>query len=94
LGSLRAKKQKKFFDRTDLALLVTAQGEWTPFEDSILKELESRRISFCRCQYKDDLPIETSSRIPRGLYQCFFLGTHGILELKRAILDILPKILG
>ncbi len=91
LGSLRVEKTKKIFDRTDLALLVTAQGEWTPFEDSLLKELESRRIPFVVVNNKDDLPIETSSRIPRDYINVSSLERHGILELKRAILDILPK---
>lgn len=44
LGKMRIEKTKKIFDRTDLALIVAAEGKWTDFEMEIIDELNNRQV--------------------------------------------------
>ena len=44
LGSLRVAKTRQVIERTDLALLIVEAGEWTNFEDSLLKELSAQDV--------------------------------------------------
>jgi [FeFe] hydrogenase H-cluster maturation GTPase HydF len=55
LGSLRVAKTRQVIERTDLALLIVEAGEWTNFEDSLLKELSSQNVPTVIVFNKSDL---------------------------------------
>jgi hypothetical protein len=42
LGELRVKRTTEVFDRIDLGLIVAA-GEWGPFEDALVREMQARQ---------------------------------------------------
>jgi len=42
LGALRIARTQAIFDRTDLGVIVTADGEWGPFEADLLETLQGR----------------------------------------------------
>ncbi len=44
LGELRMQKTRQVFDRTDLGLVIAAEGRWGEFEEGILRELRERKI--------------------------------------------------
>ena len=45
LGDLRVERTKQAFDRTDIGLIVSAQGNWSDYEEEILNELTRRNVS-------------------------------------------------
>ena len=55
LGELRIQKTQQFFDRTDIAIIVTEAGIWTEFEESLYKEFKSRNIPIIVVFNKSDL---------------------------------------
>lgn len=59
LGAERIARTKKALAGTDVAVLVAASNEWTPFEDSILDECESRKIPVIIAVTKTDLSAPT-----------------------------------
>lgn len=44
LGDLRVERTRQTFDRTDIALIVSAKGEWADEEEKILSELKRRNV--------------------------------------------------
>lgn len=55
LGAQRIQATRKVFERTELALLVAAAGEWTPFEEELLAELTALEIPVLVVFNKADL---------------------------------------
>ncbi|MBN2131978.1 MAG: [FeFe] hydrogenase H-cluster maturation GTPase HydF, partial [Sedimentisphaerales bacterium] len=55
LGEQRVKKTRQVFDRTDVGIIVTAQGQWGPFEQGILDELRGRQTPVIAAFNKADL---------------------------------------
>ncbi len=55
LGSLRVKKTKKIFDRSDIILLLVEAGTWSPYEEEILSEAKLRKIPVIPVVNKTDL---------------------------------------
>ena len=53
LGQMRIEKTRKLFDRTELAIIVAAAGEWTDFEQSLVDEFSRRNtpivVVFNKC---------------------------------------------
>src|SRR5512138_3369740 len=45
LGAQRVAKTRRVFDRTDLAMLVVAAGDWSEFEETLLAEFQHRRVA-------------------------------------------------
>ncbi len=43
LGEQRVQRTQQVFDRTDVGVLVTESGTWSPFEDAIVAELQRRK---------------------------------------------------
>ena len=55
LGEQRVNKTRQVIDRTDVALVIAAQEEWSSFEQKILKELTQRDIPTIVVFNKSDL---------------------------------------
>jgi len=55
LGEKRVAKTRQVFDRTDLGVLVVDAGQWGPFEEMILRELQQRDIPAVAVFNKSDL---------------------------------------
>jgi len=55
LGEKRIAKTIKVFDRTDLAVVVSDNGEWGSFEKKLFEELSSRKVPIIAVFNKSDL---------------------------------------
>ena len=55
LGEERANRARLVFDRTELAILVLGENEWTPFEDEIREEFARRNVPVLVVFNKTDL---------------------------------------
>ncbi|MCL2330569.1 MAG: GTP-binding protein, partial [Phycisphaerae bacterium] len=100
VGELRIAKTQQAFDRTDLGIIVTEPGGWGPFEDSILHELQLRKIPLIVAINKIDttnanaiengnyLSQLASAKIP--VVRMSALHGQGIAELRQALLDQTP----
>jgi len=96
LGAQRVERTRRVFDRTDLGVLVAEPRGWGPFEESILQELQSRRVPVVVVFNKIDTgpPEETlrQSLAGRGLavVQTCATAGEGVLDLRQALLDRAP----
>lgn len=103
LGTQRVAKTKQVLERSDLALLVTDQENWSASEEELYQELLSRKIPTVIVFNKSDLkaPSETllhqlkqknsSNDTP---FVCVTISTKtkdGINELSQALLSIAPE---
>lgn len=57
LGELRAAKTRAVLDRTDLAVLVCNQGDWSDFEERLVEELNSRQTPVIVVSNQSDLGV-------------------------------------
>ncbi|MFA6187481.1 MAG: [FeFe] hydrogenase H-cluster maturation GTPase HydF [Phycisphaerae bacterium] len=55
LGQERVARTKKIFDRTDVAVIVSAEGQWEKFEKALLEEFKKRKIPVIAVFNKADL---------------------------------------
>jgi len=55
LGQERVARTKKIFDRTDVAVIVSEQGQWDKFEKALLEEFKKRKIPIIAVFNKADL---------------------------------------
>src|SRR3989339_234700 len=55
LGNMRVEKTFKVFDRTDVAILVIEPDIWGEYEDTIVREFNTRKIPFIITINKIDL---------------------------------------
>jgi len=96
LGEMRIAKTRRVFDRTNLAIIVGASGEWGPFEESLLEEFSELKVPTVIVFNKAD-QSQASGQIltlleRRGLKVVHTIATEGlgISELRQAILDTVP----
>ncbi len=95
LGELRIKKTEKAFDRTDLGVIVTAEG-WSEFEQNILEQLQKRDVPTIAVFNKTDI-TEPDSQVIANLQdqkitvvKAAAINGVGVLELRKALLDNAP----
>lgn len=96
LGKLRISRTRAVIDRTDLAVLVSAEGEWGSFEEELFQELTRREIPLVVVMNKMDLaqadhrlsPLFTSKKIP--LVTTSARSGEGIAALKQALIAQAP----
>ena len=55
LGEMRVQRTRQVLDRTDLGLIVAAEGHWGPFEQAMLDELAGRDAPTIAVFNKSDL---------------------------------------
>ncbi|HRZ14922.1 MAG TPA: [FeFe] hydrogenase H-cluster maturation GTPase HydF [Candidatus Omnitrophota bacterium] len=65
LGSLRLKKTRKIFDRSDVVLLLLEPDIWTEYEDGIIEEARSRAIPVILVVNKIDQKQPSSAYLER-----------------------------
>ena len=63
LGQERVARTKKIFDRTDVAVIVSEQGQWAQFEKALLEEFKKRKIPIIAVFNKADLKSVSQSVI-------------------------------
>ena len=96
LGEMRIEKTKKIFDRTDLGLVVAAEGRWTDYEMEILDELNKREIPTIVVFNKIDLESPTQQimeqLLARGLSiaQTNLNEGVGLEELRKNLVEKTP----
>jgi len=96
LGAERVAKTRKVLDRTDLAVIVAAAGEWGGFEESLLAELKKRRVPVLAVFNKSDLgqPAPELEQRLRGegvrSVQTVAARGDGVLALREALIESAP----
>ncbi len=95
LGELRIKKTEKAFERTDLGIIVTADG-WSDFEQEILEQLRRRNVPVIVVFNKTDLGEPDAQIVARlqeekvSVVKTSAISGVGVLELRKALLDNAP----
>ena len=97
LGDLRVAKTRSVIDRADVAVIVSPQGEWGIFEESLLAELQSRKTPVIAVFNKSDLG-HPDPELPKRLnaagiptLQAIATAGAGILDLRAALIQITPQ---
>jgi [FeFe] hydrogenase H-cluster maturation GTPase HydF len=96
LGAMRIARTRAVFDRTDLGIIVSADGEWGSFESELLEALSARQIPVLVVMNKADqgraaevLVAELSARKIPLVHTAAIDGT-GIGELKQRVIELAP----
>ena len=96
LGKERVAKTKKMFDRTDVAVIVTAQGEWSEFEKGLMEEFKKRKIPviavFNKADLKgvDDNVIKYLDSEKIGWVETVSPQKKGMTEFRRRLISVVP----
>lgn len=96
LGDLRTDKTRLIFDRTDMGIIVCAEGEWTEFEEMILHELRAREIPALAVFNKSDLNVPDAALIQRldaeniPWVQTAAVHGDGMLDVREALIQLAP----
>ena len=96
LGELRAAKTRAVLDRTDLAVLVSNQGNWSDFEERLLEELNSRQTPMIVVSNQSDLggaPPALRQRLHAAgipLVETAAITGGGLLDLREALIRAAP----
>lgn len=97
LGSERAKRARRVWDRTDLAVVVAAEGEWGGLEEGVAKEFLSRGVPVVAVFNKADLaspdPVVEKSLEMRGIRCVRAVAPvgEGLSDLREALLQAVPE---
>lgn len=96
LGRLRTDRTRAVFDRVDLGVIVCEAGQWQPFEEEILAELQRRDVPVVAVFNKSDLAepalelVETLTQKQVRVVSAAASEGRGILEFRQALLDSAP----
>jgi len=96
LGALRIERTTAVLDRVDLGVVVTEGGGWGTFEDTLIGELEARRVpvlvvfnkSDVRMPGTDELARLHLARVPSVAASS--LTGAGVAEVREALLSLAP----
>jgi [FeFe] hydrogenase H-cluster maturation GTPase HydF len=97
LGELRVAKTRSVFDRTDIAILVSPEGLWGEFEESLLTELSGRGIPVIVVFNKCDLAQPEASLLERlrsgkfPVLKAVATRGEGMLDLREALIQAAPQ---
>jgi len=97
LGEIRVQRTRQVFDRTDVGIVVTPAGEWTEFEEAIVKELTNRGAPTVVVFNKSDLyeadPETLRSLSERNIPVVSTVASagDGILDLREALIRAAPE---
>ncbi len=94
LGEERAQRTRRVFDRTELAILVLGENEWTPYEEELRLEFQRRNVPVLVVFNKTDLH-EPDEMLRTRISEEFGLPTvsvsarerRGFAELKQKLLE-------
>jgi [FeFe] hydrogenase H-cluster maturation GTPase HydF len=96
LGQMRIKKTKQVFDRTELGVIVSDNGEWGNFEQGIYDELKGRKTPVIAVFNKCDIAparqaiIDKLKSMKISCVQTAVIQNKGILEFRQALIDTAP----
>jgi len=97
LGEMRVARTRQVFDRTDLGLIVLEAGEWGPFEEGMLEELNRREVPVIVVSNKTDLKEPPSDLVARlkaarvALVRTVASRGEGLLDLREALIRAAPE---
>ncbi len=97
LGELRIKKTKRIFDRTELGIIVSDNGQWGPFEKSIYQELTASNTPVIAVFNKSDIaPVQQAAKTELKANGIPYVETSvirqkGILDLRQEIIKNAPE---
>ncbi len=96
LGALRLQRTRRVFDRTELAVIVAAEGRWEAFEEGLLAELAARGVPVVAAFNKGDLAgpepgvaAGLAGRVAAVVIVSAVTGA-GLSDLRRALLEAAP----
>lgn len=97
LGELRAAKSRLVLDRTDVALIVVADGEWGAYEQMLTMELHRRDVPLIAVFNKSDL-VAVQPDMLQGLAEQKLLAVsvsaltgYGLTALRTALVNTVPE---
>jgi len=96
LGKERVAKTRKIFDRTDVAVIVTAEGQWGEFERMLLKEFKKRKIPviavFNKADLKnvDDSVINELEKERICWLEAISTQKKGMVEFRQRLISVVP----
>jgi [FeFe] hydrogenase H-cluster maturation GTPase HydF len=96
LGEMRIARTRAIFDRTDLGIIVTADGEWGQFEAELLETLQARNTPVVVVMNKADQTVAADALIRElaqkkvALVHTSAINGEGIGELKQQIIELAP----
>jgi [FeFe] hydrogenase H-cluster maturation GTPase HydF len=96
LGKERVAKTKKIFDRTDVAVIVAAEGLWGEFEKILLEEFKKRKIPVIAVFNKADLKnvdagvISELDKEKIEWLQAVSPQKKGMLEFRQKLISVVP----
>ena len=96
LGELRVDRTRRIFDRTDIGVVVCAEGAWGEFEEGILGELRRRETPAIVVFNKTDLGEPDGALVRRlkklGVARVRTVAPKGdgILDLREALIKTAP----
>jgi [FeFe] hydrogenase H-cluster maturation GTPase HydF len=97
LGEMRVARTRQVFDRTDVGIIVLEAGEWGPFEEGMLEELQRREIPIIVVSNKTDLaepPADLAARLKAArvaLVRTVASRGEGLLDLREALIRAAPE---
>ncbi len=97
LGALRVAKTRQVLNRTDLALVIAAAGDWGAFEDQLLTEFRARKVPVIAVFNQDDVAPAPADQVARlageGVPVVRTVATEGrgIQDLRAALLASAPQ---
>jgi [FeFe] hydrogenase H-cluster maturation GTPase HydF len=96
IGNLRIGKTEQAFDRTDLGVIVSDNGIWGDFEQTIFDNLANRKIPVIAVFNKIDMlspPQQTIDKLKKigiGVVQTIASEQKGIIEFRQALIEATP----
>ena len=97
LGTMRVERTIKVLDRTDVALLVCAAGNWTNDESELLGLLKARNIPTIIVFNKTDVQkpeiklIETLKAGNNQVVETCSLTGEGVMAIRDALIQVVPE---
>ncbi len=97
LGEMRVQKTRQVFDRTDIGIVVAAEGAWHEFEERLLAELHQRNVPVIVVFNKSDLArptpevLEQLTAAKTAWVETVASSGQGVLELREALIRNAPE---
>ncbi len=96
LGEMRIARTQAVFERTDLGIIVAAQGDWGQFEADLLEVLQARKTPVVVVMNKSDQAMAPEALVAElankkvPLVHTAAIIDQGIGELKRRLIEMAP----
>ncbi|HRX85458.1 MAG TPA: [FeFe] hydrogenase H-cluster maturation GTPase HydF [Phycisphaerae bacterium] len=96
LGALRAARTRQVFDRTELAIVVAAAGEWNAFEEQLVEEFRARGLPVIVVFNKRDLAAPDAAVVGRleqqrvAVVEAVAAERVGVSALREALIRACP----